>query len=166
MIELKRLRPEAIPAALEKAVRYRLLNEPLQAESICLDILAIEPEHENTLITLLLALTDQFRHRLAGAFGEAQGTVARLEDDYKRLYYEGIVYERRADAHRTTGGPGSSSIAYDWYRRAMDTYEKAAEISPEGDDEAILRWNTCARILNRHSELQPAPKDTFVPLLE
>jgi len=42
MYELKRLTKEAVPRALEKAERYRLLNEPTEAESICQDILRVE----------------------------------------------------------------------------------------------------------------------------
>src|SRR5262244_1472637 len=58
--KLKVLSPAAIPAALERAERYRLLNEPTQAESICLDILEVDPESQPALILLLLSLTDQF----------------------------------------------------------------------------------------------------------
>jgi hypothetical protein len=58
MFELKRLSDEAIPAALEKALRYRLLNEPAEAESICHDVLRIDPENQQALVVLLLALTD------------------------------------------------------------------------------------------------------------
>src|SRR5207248_11695595 len=58
MSELKSLSKEAIPAALEKAERYRLLNEPGEAESICLDILKADPENQQAIITLLLALTE------------------------------------------------------------------------------------------------------------
>jgi len=50
MAELKRLHKDAIPAALEKAERYRLLNEPGEAESICLDILAVDPDNQRALI--------------------------------------------------------------------------------------------------------------------
>jgi hypothetical protein len=166
MIELKPLSAKALPAALEKAVRYRLLNEPLQAESICLDILDVDPNHREALITLLLALTDQFTDRLGGAFREAQEVASRIVHEYDRAYYLGIICERRANAHRTNGGPGSDHLAYEWFRRAMEHYEKAAEMRPPGNDDAILRWNTCARILNRHRELNAAPKDSFEPLLE
>ena len=60
MPELKQLHKDAIPAALEKAERYRLLNEPGEAESICLDILAVDPDNQRAIITLLLAFTDRF----------------------------------------------------------------------------------------------------------
>ena len=33
MFELKRLSKEAIPAALDKGLRYRLLDEPAEAEA-------------------------------------------------------------------------------------------------------------------------------------
>jgi len=42
MFDLKPLSKNAIPAALAKAERYRLLNEPMQAASICEDVLRVE----------------------------------------------------------------------------------------------------------------------------
>jgi len=166
MFELKPLSTTAIPDALDKAVRYRLLNEPMEAESICLDILEVDPDNGNALITLLLALTDQFRTRAGAAVKEALAVVARFEGEYSRAYYEGIIWERRASALHDRGGPGSAFLAYDRLRRALDCYEKAIELRPEGNEDAILRWNTCVRVLGRHPELKPAPEDTFQPLLE
>ena len=46
MFEFKRITPEAVPAALSKAERYRLLNEPREAESICRDVLLVDPENQ------------------------------------------------------------------------------------------------------------------------
>lgn len=46
VFELKPLSKKAIPRAIEKADRYRLLNEPSDAESICLDVLAVDPENQ------------------------------------------------------------------------------------------------------------------------
>ena len=60
MFELKPLSREAVPAALEKAMRYRLLNEPGEAESICHDVLHVDPGNQQAIVTLLLALTDRF----------------------------------------------------------------------------------------------------------
>ncbi len=166
MFELKPLSKEALPAALEKAVRYRLLNEPMQAESICRDILRVDPDHQEALINLVLALTDQFNQRLAVNFAEAEKIVGRLGEEYARLYYRGIMCERRANAHHRHGGPGSGPVAYDWLRRAMEQYERASELRPPGNDEAILRWNTCVRLIRRHRELRPAAAETFHPMLE
>src|SRR5438445_2904609 len=98
MFELKPLTIEALPAALEKAQRYRLLNEPLEAESICLDVLGVDPDHQQALITLLLALTDQF-HDDPGALTKARELLPRLEGDYERAYYAGLICERRAKAN-------------------------------------------------------------------
>src|SRR5205809_2184265 len=36
-----------------KAERYRLLNEPGEAESICLDILVVDPENQHAIIMLI-----------------------------------------------------------------------------------------------------------------
>lgn len=166
MTELKRLSPAAIPASLARADRYRLLNEPEQAESICLDILAIDPGHQEALVTLLLALTEQFDQVMGKAFVAAQAVVPRLEDDYKQVYYRGLIFERRANSHLRTGGPGVGEVAYDWYRRAMGCYEQAMELRPPGNDEPILRWNSCVRIIERHPQVRPAAEPDFHPMLE
>lgn len=148
--ELKTLSREAIPAALEKAQRYRLLNDPNEAESICLDILEVEPENEQALILLLLALTDQFGDAAGAAVKSASALLPRLQDEYDRAYYTGIIYERKARAILARRTPGCESHAYEWLRDAMDEFEKAEAIHPPGNDDAILRWNTCARIIMNH----------------
>src|SRR5215510_12326985 len=107
MFTLKSLEREAIPGALEKAERYRLLNEPELAESICLDVLAIEPDNQAALIMLLLALTDQFHHAHGDRVTDAQEILQRLEGDYEQHYYAGIIWERRGLARLSQGGPGS-----------------------------------------------------------
>lgn len=158
MFELKPLSEEGVPAALEKAHRYRLLNEPVEAESICLDILEVDPENQHALVTLLLALTDQFERHLGKHVKRARDVLDRLDDAYSRTYYDGIICERRAKAHFKRGGPGSGAVAYNWFRRAMERYEKAEALSPPGNDDAILRWNTCVRLITRHAELAPKPE--------
>ena len=155
-IKLKSLSKEAIPAALDKAMQYRLLNEPVEAESICLDILEVEPDNQQALIIMLLALTDQFESELNPAFGNARELLNRFCDGYCKSYYAGIIFERRAKAHLSRGGPGSDVLAYNWFRQAMEAYEEALDGRLAGNDEAILRWNTCARILMNHPELKPS----------
>ena len=167
MFELKPLSREAVARALEKAERYRLLNEPAEAESICEDVLKVAPGNEAAMITLLLALTDQFDdERRSEAAIRAREVVAGLEDEYARAYYSGIVCERRAKAQFKQGGPGSGSVAYESFRQAMAWYEKAEAVRPPGNDDALLRWNTCARILERSPSLVPAPQETFEQPLE
>jgi len=155
MVSLKNLSKAAIPAALEKARCYRFLNEPTEAESICRDVLDIEPDNQEALITLLLALTDQFRREIEPQFTEARAVVPRLKSEYCRRYYEGIVCERRAKAHLDRGGPGSGTLAYEWLQRAMGHYDSALALRLAGNDDAVLRWNACARLLERHPELKP-----------
>jgi hypothetical protein len=156
MLPLKSVSPAAIPAALEKASCYRFLNEPGEAESICRDVLDIEPDNQKALITLLLALTDQFRRELEPQFTEARGVIPRLESEYCRRYYEGIVCERRAKAHLDRGGPGSGTLAYEWFQKAMGHYDHALSLKLAGNDDAVLRWNACVRFLERHPALRRA----------
>lgn len=156
-MELKPLATDAIPKALEKAERYRLLNEPEGAESICLDVLRIEPQNQAALVMLLLALTDQFAS--GGTVDRAREVLPALHDEYDRRYYAGLICERRAKALLHRGGPGSSFMAYDGLREAMSWYEKAEVIRPHGNDDALLRWNTCVRLLRRHPHLRPAPEE-------
>lgn len=154
MFELKTLSKASIPAALQKAERYRLLNEPYQAASICLDILRVDPENQEALIMLLLAHTDKFKNALYPAFDKAMEILARLSSEHCKLYYRGIINERRAKAHMDKGGPGSSELAYDWYVKAMADYEQALSNCSPGNEDAALRWNTCARILNENPHLK------------
>ena len=161
--ELKRLSPEALHGALEKAHLYRLLNEPAEAESICRDILDVDPDNQEALVALLLALTDQFHTDAAAAFGEARKVIERIINPYAHAYYAGIVYERRAKAlHQSV--PGTGPRAYEWLREAMTWYEKAERLRPAGNDDALLRWNACARLLMRDPRLVPAIEERGEPL--
>jgi hypothetical protein len=160
--DLKPISIASIPKALEKAERYRLLNEPEQAESICLDILDAEPDNQGALITLILAFTDQFGK--AGAPVSAQRAsdyLARLADEYQANYYGGIIRERQAWAYLRRGMARAS--AFEAFREAMDRFEKAAALRPDGDDEALLRWNACVRTIRRAS-LEPRPEEPEQPL--
>jgi hypothetical protein len=153
MFTLKPISVDAIPAALAKAERYRLLNEPEQAESICEDVLAVQPSHHQALIMLILALTEQFKHHETGIVGRVQELVGRLESEYERAYYTGILAERRTRAFLTREGPGAALPAADWLRAAMESFERADELRPAGNDDARLRWNACARMADRHPHL-------------
>ncbi len=150
MFTLKTLHRDAIPAALEKANRYRLLNEPGAAESIYLDILAIEPDNQEALKNIVLAMSDRFGKDYAIGDQRITEYLTRIKGDYERAYYSGIMYERRAKATLAKGGVG----AYELFRQAMDCFEKAEGMRPAGNDDAILRWNGCARIIIRN-KLEP-----------
>jgi hypothetical protein len=160
--ELQPISPASLPQALERAMRYRLLNDPEQAESICLDILDVDPGNQEALATLILALTDQFG---AGDTSPAAGRVAeyvdQLTDEYQRNYYRGILSERQARAYLRRGM--AREFAFDVFRAAMGWFEKAAAIRPQGNDEALLRWNSCVRTIRR-ARLQPRPVEQEQPL--
>jgi hypothetical protein len=162
--ELKVLSPSALPRALEKAVRYRLLNEPSEAESICLDMLEVDPHHQEALTTLVLALTDQFDEDHAFV-ARARETVHRLSDEYERQYYTGLIHERRAKALLRKRAPLSGPRAYEWLCEAMTYYERAWAIRPANNDDAVLRWNACARLIMSNARLAPAPNDPHEPLM-
>jgi hypothetical protein len=164
MSELKPLSPEAVPRALDKAERYRLLNEPSEAQSICLDVLALEPDNQQAVATMILALTDQFVTD-SSTVHEALETIDRLRDDYERAYYTGIVHERRAKAHLVHSTPRGGSRAHEWLMQAMRSFEAADAIRPRNNDDARLRWNACARLIARHPDIAPMVDEPHEPLL-
>ena len=166
MFELKSLSKEAIPAALDKANCYRFLNEPLEAESICLDILKVAPDNQETLIMLLLAYTDKFKEELYPAFRQASDLLEQVDSDYHKAYYRGIIYERRAKFHMNQGGPSCGELVHDWCTKAMAEYERAMEAYPSSHQDEILRWNTCARMLNENPDLKPAAENREVELID
>jgi hypothetical protein len=163
--ELKTLSPEAVPRALAKAERYRLLNEPGEAESICLDALEADADNQEALVTLLLALTEQFDDDAISRLGDAWKCAERIRSDYDRAYYTGIIWERRAKARLRRGVPDCGPRAYEWLREAMSWYEKAEAVRPAGNDDALLRWNTCARLIMRDRRLVPTVEERGEPLL-
>jgi hypothetical protein len=165
-VELKPIAPTAIPRALQKAERYRLLNQPWAAESICQDVLAVEPGNQEALISLLLSLSDQFTDVPADAYRRARELLPQIGDLYRREYYTGIVAERRALAELQHGAHGSGTNAYEWLREAMEAYERAERIEPADSDDATLRWNTCVRLLNTRPELTPRAEQLYEPALE
>jgi hypothetical protein len=164
--ELKSLSREAIPAALEKAERYRLLNEPWAAESICLDVLAVEPDNQRAIVMLVLAVTDQFPLNRGVDTSKARDLLPRLTGEYARAYYAGIIAERWGKALLARNAPGSGPIVYDWLRQAMTYYERAEALSPPDNQSAISRWNTCARIIMGNRRLQPAAEERVQTFLE
>ena len=152
----------AVPRAIKRAEHYRLLNHPEQAESICLDVLDVDPTNQEAIVVLILALTDQFGSDERSLTGRpASAYLAELTDEYQRSYYGGIIHERQARAYL---GRGRSRVfAYDSFRDAMDCYEKAITLRREDDDEAILRWNACVRTIQM-AKLEPRQEEGEAPL--
>jgi hypothetical protein len=163
---LKPISKEAIPRAIQKAERYRLINQSWASESICRDILEVEPGNQQVVVMLVLALTDQLAEGHATAMKAVHETLPRITDPYQRAYYTGIASERSGQAHLHRGGMGSGGMAYDSLREAMRWYEKAEAIRPAGNDDAILRWNTCARLIASNPQVAPHTESAYEPALE
>jgi hypothetical protein len=157
MFDLKPLSPSAIGAALIKAERYRLINEPEQSQSICEDILRTDPDNHDAQIMLILAITDGFPRSTSDA-ARAVGLVANLPSEYDRHYYAGLVAERHGRAVLFQGGMGEGAGSH-WLHQAMREYEQADALRPPGNDDARLRWNACARLFNTHPALQHENED-------
>lgn len=164
MHTLKKLTPEGVDNAMRKAERYRLLGEPCEAESICVDVLEVAPDHHEAQVVLILSLTDQFRTDLSRV-AEATALASKLENEYERLYYAGIVAERLGKAQLTRAGPSSDDYANRALREAMAWYEKAEAARPPADDDAIVRWNTCARTIARKGFTAPPDVPDRVPAM-
>lgn len=162
---LKPISRGAIPGALQKAERYRLLNESWAAESICRDILAIEPDNQTVIVMLVLSLTDQLATGHGRVMNDVRDALSRISDPYQRAYYTGISLERHGQELLRRVSMGSSTMAYDAFREAMEWYEKAEAIRPAENDESILRWNTCVRVLSRERHLRPAVPTEYQPIM-
>ena len=146
--KLKSISKSCIDNAIAKAEVYRYLNEPGEAESICRDILAIEPDNQGALRLLGLAITDQFTGGVSDLHDEAESIFQKLTSRYEQLYYTGLLLERRAKAQLHAGRAPHALLGF--FEEAMDYFEEAEKIRPEGNDDAILRWNRCARLLQSH----------------
>jgi tetratricopeptide (TPR) repeat protein len=147
-LEFKKISPESVDAALAKAELYRFLNDPEEAESICRDVLAAAPAHQLALRLLGLAITDQFSGKPSDRHADADGAFAQLSDPYEQLYYRGLLNERRAKAQLRAGRPPHTLLVL--LEEAMRCYEQAEKLRPPDNDEAILRWNRCVRLMQAH----------------
>ena len=166
MPDLKPLSKPAIPAALEKAMRYRLLNEPGEAESICLDVLKADPGNQEAIICLLLAVTDRFEKGYGVSDTEARQLLGQINGEYERAYYTGIVAERRAKVKLAQNTFDCRFQAFDLFKEAMSWFEKAEKIRPPDNDDAVLRWNTCARMIERNKLVQREKEEPFEYAIE
>ena len=165
MFQLKKISKENVAVALEKAERYRLLNEPRLAESICLDILDVDPTNNKAVVVMLLAITDDFNSIPPSEVNDAKQLLSRLQNEYEKLYYGGLICERKGKSLLGKSIPDVDHIAYEWLVDAMELYEKAEKIRPAGNDDSILRWNTCARMIRRF-HLKPRDEEFIEHQLE
>lgn len=150
--QLKSISKSGIAEAISKVELYRYLNEPEEAESICHDILAIEPGHQLALRFLGLAITDQFTGSPSDRYAEAEKFFRSLTDPYEQLYYMGILHERRAKAQLRAGRSPHTLLPL--FEEAMRCFAEAEKIHPANNDDAILRWNRCVRILQSSPDFE------------
>jgi len=158
--QLKSISKAGIPEALAKAELYRYLNEPEEAESICRDILAVDPDRQLARRMLGLAITDQFTGAAGDRYGEVQSIFQSLRDPYERNYYTGLLHERRAKAQLHSGC--SAHVLLPLIEDALRCFAEAEKIRPAGNDDSILRWNRCVRLLESRPEfhaVHPGPAD-------
>ena len=155
--KLKTISTNGIAEALSKAQVYRYLQEPEESESICQDILAADPENQAALRLLGLSITDQFTGDMSDRYTEADTIFRRLTAPYAQHYYLGILSERRAKAQMRAGRP--SYVIVGLIEDAMRHFDEAEKLRPANNDESILRWNRCARLLEKlpHGEVFESP---------
>jgi len=147
--QLKSISKAGIAEALAKVELYRYLNEPEESESICRDILAVDPQQQLALRLLGLSITDQFTGGISDRCLEAEELFLRLTDRYEQLYYRGILHERRAKAQLRAGQLPHAVLPL--LERALHCFAESEKIRPAGNDDAILRWNRCVRLLQTPS---------------
>ncbi|MEP6715433.1 MAG: hypothetical protein ABJC09_07645 [Terriglobia bacterium] len=164
MFALKSLSHGSVLAAIAKAEHYRLLGEPAEAESICRDVLAIEPGNQYATVLFVLAQSDRIGVD-SRAFAGALAAASELTDEYQRAYYSGIVWERRAKAMHEDRGLGTNHTVYEWVVKALRLFEQAEQLRAEGNDDAVLRWNTCVRFLQSHANLTPRIEEAPEPIV-
>ncbi|MCM3902581.1 MAG: hypothetical protein ND866_12820 [Pyrinomonadaceae bacterium] len=144
-LNLKPISVACIAEAISKAEVYRYLNEPGEAESICRDIISEQADHQTALRLLGLAITDQFTGEVSDRYSEAEQVFRSLTSEYERVYHLGILQERKAKAQLRAGRPPHNVYAI--FEEAMRFFEAAEKIRPADNDESILRWNRCVRLL-------------------
>ena len=158
MFELKRLAGDDVGSALALAEQCRAIGEPDEAESMCIDVLELEPENPEAIVLLLLARTDLLERGLPRGVDRAREVLPRLAGDYERAYYGGVICERQAKYVLGQRGKRSGFVAFDWFHYAMEQYEEAARLAP-GRLEPTLRYNACVRTIERNRHCQPAADD-------
>jgi tetratricopeptide (TPR) repeat protein len=155
---LKTLLPHNLEAAIAKAAHYRDLNHPEEAESICRDVIDVDPHNQLAWRLLGLAITDRFGRGEVALLEAAIGAFERLTDEYDRDYHRGVAWERAAKAHLEKGEAHSAVTAFE---HALALFAHAEKLRPDSPD-PILRWNRCVRLLSGHPSLRAAidqPRD-------
>ena len=161
--ELKRLKDKNLGTAIALAKHYRDLNQPDEAESICRDVLEIEPANVDALRTLGLAMTDRFASQWMSLFEDACAAFKQLPTEYERAYYVGIAWERYAKAQAEAGRAHNAIHAFE---EAIGFFEEASNHAAKDDPAPILHFNRCVRALTSSPELTAAAQVPHAPRYE
>jgi len=154
--ELKRLPAHELDSAVEKAMLYRELNQPEEAESICQDVLVVDDKHQNARRVLGLAITDRFAEIEVGLFEEAMKVFEKLDVEYDRIYHQGVAWERLGKAHLRRGEGHGALTALEHAIEHFERAEKIARATNVSNPDPVLRFNRCIRLLRSHKLLQDA----------
>ena len=168
MFPLKPLSSSAVPAALAKAERYRLLNEPEQCESICEDVLRADPGNHPATVMLILAITDRFPQDDRGRQSGDGTCQPACRPTTSASYYAGLVAERRARALLSHGGMGRRG-ASQWLQQAMAALRPCRCRAAAGQRRCPAEMERVrARVFNAASRLadrrRPAQRPDHAPV--
>ncbi len=163
-LKLKTISKPGIPEAIAKAELYRYLNEPEEAESICRDVLAADANHMLGRRTLGLAITDQFTGGAGDRYDEVERIFRGLAEAYEREYYLGLLHERRVKAQLRAGRAAHTLLPV--LEEAFRCFAEAERLRPPGNDDAILRWNRCIRLLESQPEFTSEQDVGFFDVLD
>ena len=81
-------------------------------------MLKADPENQEALITLLLAVTDRFGKGYGVSDTQAKELLSRVKGEYERAYYTGILAERRAKAQARARHSRVESLCSRWFSRS------------------------------------------------
>ena len=151
MFALKALSHEGVASALAKAEHYRLLKRTGRSGEHLPRYSRHRARNQQALICLVLAQSDQIA-RDSRSFHSALATVQKLQGSTSVPITAGIVWERRAKALDAERGRGTHHSVYEWVVKALDCFAQAERLRPAGNDDAVLRWNTCVRFLTQSSK--------------
>ena len=157
-MDFKNLESADLDAALAAAQASWAELRAEETESICLDILELDPNHRSTLDLLLRCRIELLKKGLPQSVARAQELIPQLDSDFDQAFYSGMIREAQARYLLEKRGRATSGVAYSWFRHAMDDFAAASNLDA-GRVEPKLHWNACLRTLENNPQCVPPPED-------